>query len=219
MSTILIAPDKFKGSLTAKQVCASIEEGIHWIDPGIKVISIPLADGGEGTCELLTEYSNGNFIKVNILNPLFNGIESGYGISLDKKTAFIEMAKASGLELLEHADRNPLVTSTFGTGQLIQHAMESGAEHIILAIGGSATNDAGIGMADALGFSFLSSSGERLKPIGENLINIDSLINSLFIRYFHKQNSLYSVMLIIPCMEKMELPTFLHHKKAHLLPT
>jgi len=179
LKTILIAPDKFKSSLTARQVCSSIEAGIHLIDPDIKVISIPLADGGEGTCELLTEYSNGSYVKIAVLNPLLNQIESGYGISSDGKTAFIEMAKASGLQLLDYVDRNPLVTSTFGTGQLIQHAMESGARHIIMGIGGSATNDAGIGLADALGFSFLSSSGERLKPIGENLINIDAINQQL----------------------------------------
>ncbi|CAN5467186.1 glycerate 3-kinase [soil metagenome] len=179
MRTIVIAPDKFKGSLTAKQVCESVEKALNLIDSDLSIISIPLADGGEGTADILTEYSHGSFINVTVLNPLLNAIPSQYGVSQDGKTAFIEMAKASGLLLLDPVDRNPLLTSTFGTGQLIRHAMENGVNHIVLGIGGSATNDAGMGLADALGFSFLSSSGERLKPIGENLIHITGIDHQL----------------------------------------
>ena len=173
--TIVIAPDKFKGSLSADQVCKAISEGLHTLSSSWQLISIPLADGGEGTSELLTTFSNGTYVKVKVKDPLFREIESGYGISEDGKMAFIEMAKASGLQLLKPHERNPLHTSTFGTGQLIADAMERGAIHIVLGIGGSATNDAGIGMAAALGFSFLSANNEKLKPVGESLIHIHSI--------------------------------------------
>ena len=173
--TILIAPDKFKGSLTAQQVCKAIEEGLCSINPALTIFSIPLADGGEGTSDLLTDFSDGSNVSVTVVDPLFREIESGYGISRDGKTAFIEMAKASGLQLLNSKERGPLTTTTFGTGQLIKHALERGAKHIILGIGGSATNDAGIGMAEALGFSFLSASKEKLRPIGKNLVHLASI--------------------------------------------
>lgn len=173
--TILIAPDKFKGSLTAQQVCKAIEEGLHSINPSLKILSIPLADGGEGTGDLLTHFSGGSSVSVTVADPLFREIESAYGISRDGKTAFIEMAKASGLQLLNSNERNPLSTTTFGTGQLIKHALEHGAKHIILGIGGSATNDAGIGMAEALGYLFLNSTNEKLEPVGKNLVHLGSI--------------------------------------------
>ncbi|NOT74069.1 MAG: glycerate kinase [Cyclobacteriaceae bacterium] len=174
--TIVVAPDKFKGSLTSKQVCAAIKESLLEIDPSLTIISIPLADGGEGTSDLLTELSHGTIVKIKALDPLFRVTETEYGISADGRTAFIEMAKISGLLLLKPEERNPMLTTTFGTGQLIKHAMERGVEEIVLGIGGSATNDAGIGMAEALGFSFLDENGIALKPTGENLIRISSII-------------------------------------------
>lgn len=173
--TIVIAPDKFKGSLTAKQVCAAIEEGLRVLNSSLEIISIPLADGGEGTADLLTELSAGTMMKVKVLDPLFREIDSEYGISRDGRTAFIEMAKASGLSLVKPEDRNPLRTSSFGTGQLILDALKHGVRFVVLGVGGSATNDAGMGMAEALGFSFVSAAGERLKPVGDNLIHLDSI--------------------------------------------
>ncbi len=173
--TILIAPDKFKGSLTAQQVCKAIEEGLLSINSSLKIVSIPLADGGEGTSDLLTDFIGGSTVCVTVLDPLFREIESTYGISKDGKIAFIEMAKASGLQLLSSIERSPLTTTTFGTGQLIKHALERGANHIILGIGGSATNDAGMGMAEALGYSFLSAAKKKLKPVGKNLVLLASI--------------------------------------------
>lgn len=172
---VLIAPDKFKGSLTAKEVCAAIEQGLLKIDPTLSIKSIPLADGGEGTCEILTENSNGSIISSEVSDPLFRTINASYGISGDGSAAFIEMASASGLQLLKKEEQNPLKTSTYGTGELIADAIKRNVKKIVLAIGGSATNDAGIGMAAALGIKFINKKGEVLDPIGENLIHIRAI--------------------------------------------
>lgn len=169
---ILIAPDKFKGSLTAKQVCEIIRASLLRCDPNLVIENLPLADGGEGTGALLTDFACGHEVAVAVHDPLFRLIESGYGISKDGKTAFIEMAKASGLQLLKNEERNPRYTTTFGTGELIRHALDRGVDAIIIGIGGSATNDAGIGIGEALGLEFFSSSKQKLKPVGENLTAI-----------------------------------------------
>jgi glycerate 2-kinase len=173
---ILLAPDKFRGSLDAPQVCQAMTEGIAMVSPAIEVVSLPMADGGEGTLDLLLWYSGGKKIKAKVNDPLGRIIEAEYGISADGKTAFIEMATASGLRLLSQDERNPLITNTLGTGELIKSAFESGIENIILGIGGSATNDAGIGMAHALGWQFLDEKGQELAPIGENLVKIHHII-------------------------------------------
>lgn len=172
---ILIAPDKFKGSLTAKEVCEAIQSGLLQVDPHLTIVSIPMADGGEGTCELLTRYFGGRMISIEVTGPRFKKIKSEYGISKDGSTAFIEMAKASGLQLLKPEDRNPLLTTTLGTGELIKDALDNGVKKILMGIGGSATNDAGIGMAQALGFEFYDSNNNSLKPIGENLVHLNSI--------------------------------------------
>ncbi|MBP9924932.1 MAG: glycerate kinase [Cyclobacteriaceae bacterium] len=169
---ILVAPDKFKGSLTAKEVCAAIESGLLKIDSSLSIKLIPMADGGEGTCELLTDHSKGSMISTEVCDPLFRKITASYGVSGDGSTAFIEMASASGLALLSKEERNPLKTSTYGTGELIADAITRGVNKIILTIGGSATNDAGLGMAAALGVKFLNQENETLAPIGENLVHL-----------------------------------------------
>jgi glycerate kinase len=169
---ILICPDKFKGSLDARGVCHSIAKGIRELYPTAEIETVPLADGGEGTCHLLTEWSDGKILRRQVHGPLFEQLTAGYGISGDGQTAFVEMAEASGLMLLRPEQRNPLLTTTLGTGELIADALDQGVMNIILGIGGSATNDAGIGMASALGFDFVDASGESLKPIGENLIHL-----------------------------------------------
>lgn len=175
--TILIAPDKFKGSLSAKEVCEAVHNGLMYLDPSLSIISVPLADGGEGTSELLTNHSKGSVISCSVSDPLFRKVNAAYGISGDGTTAFIEMASASGLDLLTKEERNPLNTTTYGTGELIADAIHHGVKKIILAIGGSATNDAGIGMAAALGIKFNDESGNELQPIGENLTHIHSIAN------------------------------------------
>lgn len=172
---ILIAPDKFKNSLQASQVCQAIEEAFRESGISFSAHRVPMADGGEGTCDVLTQFSKGRKITNQVFDPLFRYIEAQYGLSGDGETAFIEMASASGLQLLKGEERNPLNGTTYGTGQLIEHALGRGVKKIILGIGGSGTNDAGIGMAAALGMTFHSSSGEQVKPIGKNLLDIKTI--------------------------------------------
>ncbi|MDZ7646239.1 MAG: glycerate kinase [Cytophagales bacterium] len=189
---ILVAPDKFKGSLTAKEVCTAVELGLRKIDSSLSIKLIPMADGGEGTCELLTDHSKGSMISAKVSDPLFRKITASYGISGDGSTAFIEMASASGLALLCSEERNPLKTSTYGTGELIADAIERGVNKIILTIGGSATNDAGLGMAAALGIKFLNQKNEILAPIGENLIHITKIVSDNSI--VKKKNIAFTVL-------------------------
>jgi glycerate kinase len=166
---ILVAPDKFKGSLNAIQVCEAIAEGIQEVGPGIEIIQCPLADGGEGTAEILTYHTQGKTITKEVNDPLMRPVEALFGISGDGTTAFIEMAVASGLYLLKAEERNCLYTTTYGTGELILEAIHRGVRKIILGIGGSATNDCGMGMAAALGYRFLDKDDKQLEPVGENL--------------------------------------------------
>jgi glycerate kinase len=173
--TVLIAPDKFKGSLSAAEVCAAIKEGLHAVDSSLRIVTLPLADGGEGTCELLTHHAGGSIVSLEVRDPLFRPIQSQYGISKDGKTAFLEMAKASGLQLLAQNEQNPMITSTVGTGDLIRHALDNGVEELIMGVGGSATTDGGMGMAEALGIVFYDSAGEKLRPVGSNLNRIHRL--------------------------------------------
>jgi len=151
---IIIAPDSFKGSISAKDLCASIKQGIHRIVPTAEVMSIPLADGGEGTMANIVEATEGEIITTEVLNPLMKPLTASYGILGDNKTAVIEMAQASGLPLLTESERNPLVTTSYGTGQLITDALDKGYRRFIIGLGGSATNDAGMGILRALGMEF-----------------------------------------------------------------
>ena len=175
---ILVAPDKFKGSLNAIQVCEAIAEGIQEVDPGIEIIQCPLADGGEGTAEILTYHTQGKTITKEVNDPLMRPVGASFGISGDGTTAFIEMAVASGLYLLQPEERNCLYTTTYGTGELILEAIHRGVRKIILGIGGSATNDCGMGMATALGYRFLDKNGKQLEPIGENLQYVEEIDDS-----------------------------------------
>ncbi|HEY0741195.1 MAG TPA: glycerate kinase [Chryseosolibacter sp.] len=165
MVRILIAPDKFKGSLTAQEVCDIISEYFGG-KKNYRVTTLPLADGGEGTFEILLNHFQGRAVETIVHDPLMRKISATYGLSGDGKTALIEMAKASGLQLLKTEDRNPLQTTTYGTGELIAHALTQGVRNIVLGIGGSATNDAGVGMATALGYKFFDQRGSEFIPLG-----------------------------------------------------
>lgn len=170
---ILIAPDKFKGSLTAAAVCQAIMNGIHRFDPAIECILHPLADGGEGSLEMLRMVTASKTITRVVLDPLFRPVEASY--LRDDQVAYIELAAASGLELLKPEERNCLYTTTYGTGELILDAIQNGATRLFLFVGGSATNEAGLGMAAALGYRFLDQNGVLLSPIGNNLGLVDRI--------------------------------------------
>ena len=175
---IVVAPDSFKECLSATQVAFAISDGIRQVIPEARITSIPIADGGEGTVEALITATGGQIIKTKTVDPLSRSIQSFYGILGDGETAVIEMAAASGLELLSPEERNPLVTSTFGTGLLIKTAMEAGFRKIILGIGGSATNDGGAGLAQALGFGLLNAKGKSIGPGGGALSELHSISNT-----------------------------------------
>lgn len=158
----VLAPDSFKGSLTAKEVCLAMESGIKKALPSAECISVPMADGGEGTVQSLVDATGGRIYELEVLGPLANPVKSFYGIMGDEKTAVIEMASASGLHFVDEVTKNPLITTTYGTGQLVKACLDKGVEKIILGIGGSATNDGGAGFAQALGVSLKDKKGCEL---------------------------------------------------------
>ncbi|MBW7477224.1 glycerate kinase [Paenibacillus oenotherae] len=159
---IVIAPDSFKGSLSAKRAGLAIERGVKRAFPESVTVVIPMADGGEGTLECLIEATEGQLIKTTVKDPLGRDIESGFGILGDRTTCIIEMAMCAGLYLLAPHERNPLVTTTYGFGQLILAALDHGCCKFILGIGGSATNDGGAGMLQALGIQLLDQAGQSV---------------------------------------------------------
>lgn len=147
-----------------------MEKGIKKVFPDAECVIVPMADGGEGTVESLVSISNGEMIQVEVVGPLGEKVMAEYGLLGEGQTAVIEMASASGLELLKPEDRNPLLTTTYGTGELIKHALDQGVSRILIGIGGSATNDGGAGMLQALGVSFKDATGEEL-PFGGGALN------------------------------------------------
>jgi glycerate kinase len=172
---IVIAPDSFKGSLSAFEVAQSIQRGIKNVDESIETIIVPMADGGEGTVQSLIDASGGEIVELTVHDPLFRQISSFYGIMGDGKTAVIEMAAASGLPLLTPAERNPLKTTTYGTGELINDALNRGCQKFIIGLGGSATNDGGCGMAQALGAKLLDQNGNETGFGGGELQKINTI--------------------------------------------
>tara|TARA_R110000737_G_scaffold10270_1_gene25961 strand:+ start:355 stop:1479 length:1125 start_codon:yes stop_codon:yes gene_type:complete len=174
----VIAPDKFKGSLTGFEFCDAVAEGLQMVFKDAEIINKPLADGGDGTMEVAKYYINGEKITITVNDPLFRPINASYLYSEETKIAYIEMAEASGLKLLGDDERNCMITTTSGTGELIYDALDKGAKEIILGIGGSATNDGGMGMANALGYQFLDEHGKELVPIGQNLSKVKSIDDS-----------------------------------------
>jgi glycerate kinase len=166
---IVLAPNAFKESLPAPAIAQAMREGIHAVDPAIECVLIPMADGGDGTLEALVAARQGEFVSVGVHDPLMRPVKAVYGLIDDRRTAVIEMAAASGLRLLEAAERNPLRTTTYGTGELIRDALERGVQNLIIGIGGSATTDAGIGMAAALGFRLLDRQGNEMEPTGRSM--------------------------------------------------
>lgn len=164
---IVIAPDSFKESLSAMQVATAIQQGFSEIYPDAEYVKLPMADGGEGTVISMIEATNGHYFNEIITGPLGLPVEGFWGLMGDGKTAVIEMAAASGLHHVPPAQRNPLYTTSHGTGELLLAALDHGVERIILGIGGSATNDGGAGMMQALGASLRDAQGQELEVGGE----------------------------------------------------
>lgn len=165
---ILISPDKFKGSLSAADAAEAIRSGFRAVFPEAQYDLAPIADGGEGTAEIFCTALGGSRVAAPAHDALGRPIEASYVLFPDGKTALVEMSEASGLWRLDHAELNPLLASTYGTGELMAHAIANGARSLYLALGGSATNDAGVGMAAALGWQFLDAQGNALPPHPES---------------------------------------------------
>lgn len=172
---IVIAPDSFKESMTAEECCNFIKKGLCKILPEVKYVTVPMADGGEGTASALVSSTNGEFFFELVLNPLGKEIISSFGILGDKKTAIIEMAAASGLELIPSSERNPMITTTYGTGQLIKAALEKNVSTILIGLGGSATNDGGAGMIQALGGKLLDKDNQEIGFGGKELAKLKKI--------------------------------------------
>ncbi|EPG8312540.1 TPA: glycerate kinase [Klebsiella aerogenes] len=173
---IVIAPDSYKESLSALDVATAIETGFREIYPHAEYVKVPVADGGEGTVEAMVAATQGHIVQVSVTGPLGEPVNAFYGLSGDMRCAYIEMAAASGLESVPPTRRNPLLTTSWGTGELIRHALDAGVSQIIIGIGGSATNDGGAGMAQALGAKLLSAGQQQIAPGGgalETLARID----------------------------------------------
>ncbi|TXZ08006.1 glycerate kinase [Vibrio mimicus] len=173
---VVIAPDSFKESLTAKQVCDAIQAGLARVWNDAKFVAIPVADGGEGTVQSLVDATQGRIVEVKVMGPQGKRVEAFYGMLGDNQTAVIEMAAASGLHHVPIAQRDPKLTTSFGTGELIRHALDQGITKLIIGLGGSATNDGGVGMLAALGARFTNADGEPIQLTGgglRELANID----------------------------------------------
>lgn len=176
MHTFVLAPDSFKESMSAEQACQAMQRGVLQVFPDACCIAVPMADGGEGTVEALLRSLDGQGITCMVTGPLMTQQVSTYFAIVDYgRTAVLEMAKANGIHLLESSQRNPMLTSTYGTGEMIKQALDRGIEKIIVGLGGSVTNDGGAGMSQALGVQFFNSTGEAIQVCGGNLDQINQI--------------------------------------------
>lgn len=166
---IVIAVDSFKGCLSSSSIANAVEEGIQNTLPGCEVIKVPIADGGEGTVDALVDATQGKIITIPVHNPLMQPIQASYGMTGDGQTAIIEMSAASGLDLIPLRPGNIMDTTTYGTGEMIADAIERGCRNFIIGVGGSATNDAGTGMMQALGVRFIDEKGNEVEKGGKSL--------------------------------------------------
>lgn len=184
---IVIAPDSFKESLTSTEICNAIEEGILKGNPLANCIKIPMADGGEGTTKALIDAIGGEIYNAVVTGPMGSMVDASYGISSDGQIGILEMASASGIDLVSYENRNPMVTTTYGTGEVIREILDKGVKKIIIGIGGSATNDCGSGMLQALGVSIKDSNlneigfggGELHKAVTIDISNMDKRLNQV----------------------------------------
>ncbi|MBU3102473.1 glycerate kinase, partial [Clostridium sp. DSM 17811] len=172
---IVLAPDSFKESMTAKEVCTAMERGIKKANDKITCVHVPMADGGEGTMQSLVDATDGKVYSLKVVGPLGNMVEAQYGILGEGEVGILEMASASGIQLIPAEQRNPLLTTTYGTGQLINACLNHGVKKILIGIGGSATNDGGAGVVQALGGKLLDKQGNELGFGGGELGKLNSI--------------------------------------------
>ncbi len=175
MKRITVAVDSFKGSLSSQEVADAVEQGVLSVLPDCKVQKLSIADGGEGTVEAMVANLAGEWVEIEVFDPLMRPIKARYGVVDNGRTAVMEMSAASGLPLLAESERNPMKTTTFGTGQMMADAIVRGCRKILMGIGGSATNDAGVGMLEALGYRFFDANGELLSGRGEILQRVERI--------------------------------------------
>ncbi|MBM6618125.1 glycerate kinase [Bacillus suaedaesalsae] len=175
---IVVAPDSFKGSISARDICTAVEKGVLRVFPQASVVGLPLADGGEGTMENLVYASGGSKFEVVVKGPLGKPVTASVGILGDKETVIIEMAQASGLTLVSENEKKPFLATSYGTGELIKYALDRNYRKFIIGLGGSATNDGGTGMLKALGVRFFSSDGKDLPEGGGALSRLDHFDDS-----------------------------------------
>lgn len=175
MLHIVVAPNAFKHALDAQATADAIGQGLEESNLSCRITQFPIGDGGDGTCRLIHQAMKGEFINCLVEDPLRRPMEASYSLLKNRKTAVIEMADASGIRLLNTGERNPMSASSIGTGQMIRHALDQGARHIILGMGGSATVDGGCGMLHELGVRFLDGSGTELKPLPKALATLAAI--------------------------------------------
>ncbi len=175
---IVIAPDSFKECASVAEICAAMAAGVSRAAPNAEILSIPMADGGEGTVDAIVAATRGTHVTLDVTGPLGETVSARYGITGDASVAVIEMAAASGLELIPPDQRDPAIATTRGTGELLVHAIDSGAKRILIGLGGSATNDGGAGFAEALGYRLLDSDGQHLAPGGLALARLHRIDSS-----------------------------------------
>lgn len=172
---IVLAPDSFKESMTAKEVCVAMERGIKKVNSNIQCIYVPMADGGEGTMQSLVDATGGEVYSLEVVGPLGNKVKAEYGILGNGEIGVLEMASASGIHLVSLEERNPLITTTYGTGELIKACLDRGVKKLLIGIGGSATNDGGVGVIQALGGRLLDKEGNELGFGGGELEKLDRI--------------------------------------------
>ncbi|MFC2086884.1 glycerate kinase [Bacteroidota bacterium] len=172
---IIIAPDSFRECCSATEVANSIKRGIHRVLPDAEILAVPVADGGEGTVDAILAAQGGHKIIVDAHDPLMRKIKSFFGILTDKTTGIIEMSAASGIALLKEEEKNPWNTTTYGTGELIREALDRGCKKLVIGLGGSATNDAGAGMVQALGVKLMDRMKQEIKPAGGFLNQLETI--------------------------------------------
>lgn len=172
MKRVVVASDSFKGCLTSLQVADAVEAGVKSVYPSCEVVKLSVADGGEGTVQALSDAMNGEIVNILVKDPLGREVSASYAMIREKETAVIEVSAASGLTLLSPQERNPLAASSYGSGQIISDALSRGCRNFLMCIGGSAVNDAGMGMLSALGFRFLDEEGNRLEGSGADMSEV-----------------------------------------------